>query len=88
MKKLVPLSVVVAGGLVAAACGGDATLDAAASDIDTADLEAITITLVTHDSFAVTDGIFDSFTDSTGVTVEIISGGDAGEIVSLSLIHI
>lgn len=86
MRKLVPLSVVVAGGLVAAACGGDATIDAAAANIDTADLAPVTITLVTHDSFAVTEGIFDTFTEDTGVTVDVLSAGDAGEIVSRAVL--
>lgn len=85
MRNLVPLSVAVSVGLLAAACGGDATLDDEVV-IDTTDLAPVTITLVTHDSFVVSDGIFDAFTDETGVTVEVVSGGDAGEIVSRAVL--
>lgn len=42
----------------------------------------VTLTLVTHDSFAVSDGILEQFTDETGVVVEVQSGGDAGELVN------
>lgn len=85
MRKLVPLSLAVSFGLFAAACGGDATLESAV-EIDTADLAAVTITLVTHESFVVSDGVFDTFTADTGVTVEVISAGDAGEIVSRAVL--
>lgn len=85
MRNLVPLSVAVSAGLLAAACGGsDATANAV--EIDTTDLAPVTITLVTHDSFVVTPGIFDTFTEQTGVTVEVVQGGDAGEIVSRAVL--
>ncbi len=80
-----PLSVLVSLGLAAAACGGDATADAGV-EIDTTNLEAVTITLVTHDSFVVSDGIFEAFTDQTGVSVDVISAGDAGEVVSRAVL--
>lgn len=84
MRKLVPLSVALSAGLLAAACSSDGTVEAAA--IDTADLAPVTITLVTHDSFVVSDGIFDTFTEQTGVTVDVVQGGDAGEIVSRAVL--
>ena len=86
MRNLVPLTVAVSVGLFASACGGDATLDQSAVVIDTSDLAPVTITLVTHDSFVVSDGTFESFTDETGVTVEVVSAGDAGEIVSRAVL--
>jgi len=84
MRKLVPLSVAVSAGLLAAACGGDAAVDDVS--IDTTDLAPVTITLVTHDSFVVTQGIFDTFTEQTGVSVDVVQGGDAGEIVSRAVL--
>ncbi len=51
-----------------------------------ADEGSVTITLVTHDSFATSEGIFDSFTAETGIEVEVISGGDAGELVSRAVL--
>lgn len=85
MRNLVPLSIAVSVGLLAAACGGDATADAAV-EIDTTDLAPVTITLVTHDSFVVSEGIFDAFTEETGVTVEVVSAGDAGEVVARAVL--
>jgi thiamine transport system substrate-binding protein len=40
------------------------------------------LVLVTHDSFALSDGIFDTFTAQTGITVEVQAAGDAGELVN------
>lgn len=45
-----------------------------------------TIKLVTHDSFAVSKGIFDQFTKETGIKVELLSSGDAGTLVSQSVL--
>ena len=77
--------------------GGDAATDAtAAADTDEAASDdaatdetggdPVTLTLVTHDSFAVSDGIFDTFTAETGIGVEVLSAGDAGEIVSRAVL--
>jgi thiamine transport system substrate-binding protein len=41
-----------------------------------------TVRLVTHDSFAVSDGVFDQFTAQTGYSVETIPAGDAGSVVN------
>jgi thiamine transport system substrate-binding protein len=73
--------------MVTAACGSNGDPDpAGAVAIDTTELESVSITLVTHDSFAVSDGIFESFTEQTGVTVDVISAGDAGEVVSRAVL--
>ena len=85
MRNLAPLSVAVSVGLIASACGGDATRNDVVA-IDTSELAPVTITLVTHDSFVVSDGIFEAFTAETGVTVDVVSGGDAGEIVSRAVL--
>ncbi len=59
-------------------------LDATA--VADADTDGTTIKLVTHDSFAVSDKIFDRFTEDTGITVELLSSGDAGTLVSQSVL--
>lgn len=51
-----------------------------------ADLDGTTVTLATHDSFAVSDGLFEGFTDETGITVELVSAGDAGTMVSQAIL--
>ncbi len=40
------------------------------------------LVLVTHDSFALSDGILDDFTKQTGISVEVNMAGDAGELVN------
>jgi thiamine transport system substrate-binding protein len=40
------------------------------------------IVLVTHDSFALSDGTLDAFTEQTGIEVEVQAAGDAGELVN------
>ncbi len=46
----------------------------------------VTVTLLTHDSFSVSDGLFDAFTLETGIEVEVVNGGDAGELVARSVL--
>lgn len=46
------------------------------------------VRLLTHDSFSVSDGLFDEFTLDTGVTVEVINAGDAGELVARSILNV
>ena len=42
----------------------------------------VTLVLVTHDSFALSEGTLEAFTDETGIAVEVQSAGDAGELVN------
>ncbi|HEU5149585.1 MAG TPA: thiamine ABC transporter substrate-binding protein [Iamia sp.] len=51
-----------------------------------ADLDGTTVTLATHDSFAVSDGLFEDFTAETGIEVELVSAGDAGAMVSQAIL--
>lgn len=62
--------------------------DSAMSDDEDSpgEMEPVTITLVTHDSFAVSEGVLEAFTEETGITVEVISGGDAGEVVARAVL--
>ncbi|WP_426593544.1 thiamine ABC transporter substrate-binding protein [Cellulomonas sp. McL0617] len=41
-----------------------------------------TVTLVTHDSFALSDGLLAQFTKDTGLTVKVVQPGDAGTLVN------
>ncbi len=40
------------------------------------------VTLVTHDSFAVTQELLDAFKAETGITIKALSSGDAGELTN------
>jgi len=68
----------IAAALVAsmllAACGGD-TAETPSS-----------IVLLTHDSFAVSDGILEQFEEETGVAVQVLRAGDAGTMVSQAIL--
>jgi len=78
-SKAAVIAVVIALGLLTASCGSD-NLSAA----DT--LDGTTITLVTHDSFALSDTTLQAFTDQTGVKVDVLTSGDAGTMVSQSIV--
>jgi thiamine transport system substrate-binding protein len=54
----------------------------ASADTPSADGSADKLVLVTHDSFALSDGILEQFTDETGIEVEVQAAGDAGELVN------
>ncbi|MFE7406606.1 thiamine ABC transporter substrate binding subunit [Isoptericola sp. NPDC057559] len=58
-----------------AACGGGSGPDDAASASDT-------LTLVTHDSFAVSDDVLAAFEKESGLTVKQVAPGDAGTLVN------
>jgi thiamine transport system substrate-binding protein len=46
-----------------------------------------TVTLVTHDSFAVSKPVLKKFTEQTGYTVKVLRGGDAGSAVNQAVLN-
>ena len=50
------------------------------------DTTTTTITLVTHDSFAVSKKVLDEFTTSTGISVRVLRSGDAGEALNSAIL--
>ncbi len=44
------------------------------------------IVLLTHDSFAVSEGILEQFEADTGIAVQVLRGGDAGTMVSQAVL--
>jgi thiamine transport system substrate-binding protein len=92
MKSVLPVllsPVLLSPVLFLASCGGG---DAPADTADAPDAAApdatgdVTLRLVTHDSFVVSDGIFEQFTAETGIGVEVLGAGDAGEVVSRAVL--
>ena len=49
-------------------------------------IEGTTVTLITHDSFNLSDGTLEEFTAQTGVTVELLEIGDAGTLVAEAIL--
>ncbi len=45
-----------------------------------------TLTLLAHESFTPTPGIFDAFTAATGIAVEVVLSGDAGQLVTKAVL--
>jgi thiamine transport system substrate-binding protein len=68
-----------------AGCGEDADEGGGGDDAGGAATPR-TVTLLAYDSFVTSDGIFDAFTEQTGITVEVATGGDAGELLSKAIL--
>jgi thiamine transport system substrate-binding protein len=47
---------------------------------------AQTLRVLTHDSFAISEEVIAEFTEQTGITIEFLPGGDAGEIVNRAIL--
>ncbi|MCX6514598.1 MAG: hypothetical protein NTW88_06970 [Actinobacteria bacterium] len=71
---------IIAATLILASCSASTT-DTSSSTSPTGD-DDVTLTLLAHESFTPTEGIFDAFTEQTGIKVEIVRSGDAGELVT------
>jgi len=69
VQRSIPLAALAASALLLAGCTPPAD-------------EPVTLVLVTHDSFALSEGTLEAFTDATGIVVDVQSGGDAGELVN------
>jgi len=84
------LTVVGALALVVGACGEDDPADtpevgAEETDGTPAD-PGDTVTLLTHDSFDVSEDVLAAFTQRTGIEVEIVPLGDAGTALNQSIL--
>ena len=81
------LLTLLATALVAAACGDDDDTEAATdATADGEAVEEVTITLVTHDSFSVSEEVLTTFTEDTGITVELLPSGDAGSMLNQAIL--
>ena len=81
MKRFVPVALtatVLLGGC--ASSGGTDESDAPASEGER------TVTLVTHESFNMSDEVKAQFEESTGYTLEVVAGGDAVELVNKAIL--
>lgn len=65
------LAAAAASGILLAGCSAPPAEDAPPA-----------LVLVTHDSFALSEGTLEEFTDETGVVVDVQAAGDAGELVN------
>lgn len=72
-----------AAALTLAACSSGTTSDATPSAST-----PVTVRVLTHDSFALTQSLIDDFEATTGITVEFIPAGDAGEMVNRAVLSV
>lgn len=63
-----------------------AGVTACGDDTATGPSGPVTITLLAYDSYEPSPGLFDDFTERTGITVNIARAGDAGEMVSKAVL--
>ena len=71
------LAALATAACLTAACGSGAAPDADAPR---------SLTLLSYDSFTPPEGIFDSFTARTGISVEVVTGGDSGSVISKAIL--
>lgn len=48
--------------------------------------DSATVVLVTHDSFAISEATIEAFEDESGMTLEILRAGDAGQMVNQAIL--
>jgi thiamine transport system substrate-binding protein len=65
------LALAVALAVAAGGCGDD---------------DPESVRLLTHDSFLLSEDVLDAFTEETGIEVELIRGGDAGQVVNQAIL--
>ena len=56
------------------------------STSEDAEKRPTTVTLLAYDAFTPEEGIFDEFTNITGITVKVVTGGDYGVLVSKTIL--
>lgn len=71
--------------MAAAGCSDDSD-PGAGPDETTAEDERVELVLVTHDSFNVSEEVLAAFTEETGISVDILRGGDAGSMVNQAIL--
>lgn len=70
-------TVLVAVGVVIALIGASCSSNSGTSE---------EVVLMTHESFAVSDGVLEAFTEQTGITVTVLRSADAGTMVSQAVL--
>ena len=83
MKRIPVMTTVgVTCALILTACGNDATSTNTTSTDEVEPSGPVTVQLLTHDSFALSEDVIAEFEESTGINLELVSGGDAGSMVA------
>ncbi len=83
MSPARPLAATLVAGLALAACtsGGDEVIQ------DWSPEDPVTVTLLSHDSFAFPDELIDDLA-AEGIDLELLPGGDAGSVVNQAILSV
>lgn len=81
------MTTILAVGVLAllTACGGNSSTtpgNSGSAPAPEAGADEGTVRLLTHDSFVVSQALLDDFAAQTGLTLEVVTGGDAGTMVA------
>jgi thiamine transport system substrate-binding protein len=83
-RRAIAIAVVAAAALMPAACAADS--DSGGATTGPITTQPSEIVLMTHDSFAVSDDVLAAFTEETGITVRILTSGDAGTMINQAVL--
>jgi len=86
MRRIPALAASLVASMVVAAASTVVVAPARAGVQVGKDGKGETVTLVTHDSFALSEDVVAAFTKRTGIEVEILPLGDAGQIVNQAIL--
>ncbi len=82
MRRAPLLIAAVLAAVLAAGCGDDD----ATTGTTGATTDEVTLTLLTHDSFAVSEAVLAGFEAQTGISVELLPAGDAGSMLNQAIL--
>lgn len=91
-RRVAATAILATAAVLATACTGDGSTDGVpedAPDEDGASPEAggdVTLRLLTHDSFDISEDVLATFTEHTGIAVEVVPSGDAGEALNQAIL--
>lgn len=86
MPKLTK-TLLIAVTVLVTACGGNVATTNVATTAADPSLAGATVTLIAHDSFALSPGTLAAFTDQTGIEVDLLTVGDTGTLVAQSVLN-
>jgi thiamine transport system substrate-binding protein len=72
--------------VIAMSCSSSTSSADSSTNTGGAVVGQVTLTLLAHESFTPTPGIFDAFTAATGIAVEIVLSGDTGQLITKAVL--
>lgn len=76
------IAVAIAGLMIVTACGSTDPAEEAGASGGTSAAVTGSVRLLAHDSFVLSESVLAGFTEQTGLTIDVVTGGDAGTMVA------